>query len=380
LIWYFDQAFPTTPQAYIQNGVSNWPLVWAPRLHLFVYFSLKGHTFTKINPGLIFTKNDARLKLVWFISDFSQVFPTTSQTCIKNGSSSWLLVGAPRPHWFILIKGLAFTKIDARLKPVHWLILYFGQAFHTTSQAYIQNGVSNWPLVWAPRLHLFIFIKGLAFTKIDTRLKPVHWLIWFFSQAFPTATQAYIKNGVSNWPLVWAPRLHLFFSFSLKGHTFTKIYAGLILTKNDARLKLVLWLTSDFSHVFSTTSQTFTKNGSSNWLLVGAPHPHWFMFIKGLAFTKIFMPGSNRYTDWSDIFARSSPQHPRHVPKMASWSGYWLELPVFICFFLFSLKGHTFPKIYARLILTKNDAGLKLVLWLTSYFSQVFPTTPQTCT
>jgi hypothetical protein len=179
----------------------------------FVIFIKGAHINKKINAGRI-QKSDASLKLVlWLTSYFSQGFPTTFQTCTKNGSWNWLLVGAPRPHWFIFIKGLAFTKIYARLKPVHWLIWHFRQAFSTSPQACTQNGVLNWLLVRAPRLHLFIFIKGLAFTKIDTRLKPVHWLIWFFSQTFPRATQAYIQNGVSNWLLVRAPRLHLFFFF-----------------------------------------------------------------------------------------------------------------------------------------------------------------------
>ncbi len=64
--------------------------------------------------------------------------------------------------------------------------------------------------------------------------------------------------------------------------------------------------------------------------------------LTGLRSQKL-MPGSNRYTDWSDFLARPSPQHPRHISKMASQTGHWYELPVIICLYL--LKGSHSQKL-----------------------------------
>jgi hypothetical protein len=119
------------------------------------------------------------------------------------------------------------------------------------------------------------------------------------------------------------------------------------------------------------------KNDFSNQLLVWAPRLHLLFSLKSTDCQKL-TPGSNQWSDWLHILARSYPQHPRHVPKVISQTSYWFELPVFICYLF--LKGYTFTKPNWRLIFTRNDAGLKPLLRMTSNFGQVFPATPQIST
>jgi hypothetical protein len=111
-----------------------------------------------------------------------------------------------------------------------------------------------------------------------------------------------------------------------------------------------------------------------------------YFFLKGThsqnsnqdSYSPEMMLDSNRYSKCLQISARSSLQHSRHVPKLISQTSYWFELPVFICYFF--LKGYTSTKPNSRLVFTRNDAGLKPLLQMTSNFGQVFPSTPQMST
>ncbi len=270
---YFGQVLPTTPQTCTKNDFSNQLLVWDPRLHLLVF--LKGYRFTKLNSRLIFTRNDAGLKpLLQMTSNFGQAFSQHPRQISKMISQA--------SYWFelpvficYLIKEHRLTKIDAGLKPVIQLTSYFGQVLPTTPQTCTQNDFSNQLLVWAPRLHLLYFLKGYMFAKLNSRL---------------------------------------------------------IFTGNDAGLKPLLQMTSNFGQVFPSTPQISTQNGHSNRLPVWAPSHHLLFSLKGTQPQKL-MPDSNQNSDWPHILARSYPQHLRHVPKMNCHTGYWFEPPVIIGYF-----------------------------------------------
>ncbi len=156
-----------------------------------------------------------------------------------------------------------------------------------------------------------------------------------FGQYFPSTPR---QDKYPKWPLkpVTSFSSQSSFVIFIKGNTITKI---------GARLKPELWLTSYSAQVFpKTPHHTSTQNDLSNW---------------------------RQNSDWPHVLARSFLQHPSHVPKMISQTHYWFELPDSPSSFVIFIKRHWWTKI---------EAGLKPVIWLTSYFGQVFPTTPQTCT
>jgi hypothetical protein len=148
----------------------------------------------------------------------------------------------------------------------------FGQVFSSTPQSKYQKWFLKPVTGLSSPSSIVIFIKEHRLSKIDAGLKPVLRLTSYFSQVFPTTPQICTQNDFSNWLLVWAPRFHLL--FFLKGYASTKINSGLKFTRNDAGLKPLLQMTSNFGQVFSSTSLASTQNGHSNRSLVWAPNHH----------------------------------------------------------------------------------------------------------
>ncbi len=142
-----------TPDMY-QNGVLNRLPVWAPRPHLFFFFSLKGtpwqnHRRPQIHQKWCLAKtnppNDFKFwsGLPLNTPDVYQKWPLKPVAGLSSPSS-----------FLIFLKGHTFSKIDARLKPELWLASYSGQVFPTTPQTCTQNGVYNLLPAWN-RLHYF---------------------------------------------------------------------------------------------------------------------------------------------------------------------------------------------------------------------------------